>query len=243
MPSPPPAEPALPSCAPFKCVRRVALLHVDRLVVRRERGLLDCFAERRMAVTRSRYVLARGAVFHRQNTLRCYVSGGERGGEEEEGRRGGGGEGRRGEGRRGGGEGRGRGGGGRGGGEEGRGGGGEEGRRGGGEEGRRGGGEEGRRGGGEEGRRGGGEEGEEGRRGREVREREERKQWRSRHYFEFFPPQNRRNVPISSPAFGPMMCAPRILSVSACAMNFTTPSASSEARARLLAMNANFPVL
>ena len=170
MPSPP-----LPSCAPFKCVRRVALLHVDRLVVRRERGLLDCFAERRMAVTRSRYVLARGAVFHRQNTLRCYVSGGERGGEEEE-----------------------------------------------------------------EGRRGGGGKG---RRGRGVREREERKQWRSRHYFEFFPPQNRRNVPISSPAFGPMMCAPRILSVSACAMNFTTPSASSEARARLLAMNANFPVL
>ena len=183
MPTPPPAEPALPSCAPFKCVRRVALLHVDRLVVRRERGLLDCFAERRMAVTRSRYVLARGAVFHRQNTLRCYVSGGERGGEEEE---------------------------------------------------------EGRRGGGGKGRRGGGEEG---RRGRGVLEREERKQWRSRHYFEFFPPQNRRNVPISSPAFGPMMCAPRILSVSACAMNFTTPSASSEARARLLAMNANFPVL
>eukprot|EP00955_Chlamydomonas_euryale_P023751 250502-Chlamydomonas_euryale.AAC.23 len=47
---------------------------------------------------------------------------------------------------------------------------------------------------------------------------------------------------IISPALGPMMCAPSSLSVSAQAIILTTPSASSTARARELAMKENFPV-
>lgn len=43
------------------------------------------------------------------------------------------------------------------------------------------------------------------------------------------------------PAFGPMMCAPRILSVLESVMIFTMPSVSSTLRARLLAMKENLP--
>ena len=47
---------------------------------------------------------------------------------------------------------------------------------------------------------------------------------------------------INSPALGPMMWAPRILSVSASATNLTKPSASSTVLALLLAANGNLPV-
>ena len=42
---------------------------MDRLVVRRERRLLDRFAKRRVPVARPRDVLARRAVLHRQHAL------------------------------------------------------------------------------------------------------------------------------------------------------------------------------
>jgi hypothetical protein len=53
--------------------------------------------------------------------------------------------------------------------------------------------------------------------------------------------RTRTHSEMSSPALGPMMCTPRILSVALSDTNLTRPSVSDTDRARLLAMNENLP--
>ena len=69
--------------------------------------------------------------------------------------------------------------------------------------------------------------------------------WHVRAMSSVLPPYSiaRTHSPSSSPALGPTMCAPRILSVSAHDTNFTSPSASSLVRARELAANGNVPTV